>query len=152
MTIRQLTPLVFLLAIVIFACSGEDDGDEGSGPGGGKPPAAMVGTWIFQSVTVDGAPANLADELEWHPGVVEARLHIQANSAYVYEEVNASGGQIWAESGFVFIDGNAIDINAQSNTDGPVNDTSRLVFALNGNVLTLQEVSPSSIVVITLTM
>gem|GEM_PF-7035989 len=63
-------------------------------------------------------------------------LVIQANSAYVYEEVNATGGQLWFESGFVFIDGVEIDINAQLRSDGPVMETRRVGWTLAGDSLT----------------
>lgn len=133
---RTLAMWIVLLGLLVLAC-GNDDENPTDATGDGKPPAAMVGTWTYQAVSVDGGPAILSDVMEWTTGAVEARLHIQSNSAFVYEEVNASGGQLWAESGFVFIDGGEIDINVQSNSDGPANETTRYAFTLNSDTLTL---------------
>ncbi|MEM8606095.1 MAG: hypothetical protein AAGF92_03270 [Myxococcota bacterium] len=75
-----------------------DDDDEG-----GPPPPALVGTWTYQSVTVDETLASLGEVLDWVPDAVEARLQLLENGAFVYEEVNAQGGQLFAESGFVVV-------------------------------------------------
>lgn len=143
-----LTAITLFSLLLIAGCS-EDEDDPG-GASGGKPPAAMVGTWIFQSVTVDGGAASLATVMEWQPNSVEARLHIQANGAYVVEEVNAMGGQLWFESGFVFVDGGEMDINVQQDSDGPVDETSMVTFTLNAGTMTITENDGGTIVVFTL--
>lgn len=148
---RNIAMLMFLLAFIAMGCSDEDEGDP-EGVGSGKPPAAMVGTWIFQSVTVNGTAAALDTTMEWKPGAVEARFHVQTNSAYWYEEVDTRGGQLWGESGFVFIDGTEMDINVQQNSDGPVSETVRAGWTLGGGTLTLTEVVGGDTIVFTLTM
>jgi len=131
--------LLLLATMLAFGC-GDDDEDDATGPGSGKPPAGMIGSWTFDSVTVDGTLDTLASVLEWKPAAVGARMDIQANSAYVYDEVDAGGGQIWFESGFVFVDGSEIDINTLLDGDGAVNETSFLTFTLGTDVMTLREV------------
>ncbi len=111
----------------------------------------MVDTWLFQSATQNGAAADLATVLEWHAGVVRAEFTIRADGAYVYQEVNQQGGQLWFESGFVFVDGNEIDINVQLDGDGPVNETLPLTFTLVGDALTIAETTAGDTIVLFLT-
>ena len=148
--------LIFLLAgLLILGCgSDDDDGDNGDPTGNedGHPPTAMLGTWVFQSVAVDGVVASLADVLEWLPETVGAEINIQTIGTYVYQEVNASGGQLWWESGFVYVSGNEIDINVLQDGDGPVNETSYLTFTLESGTLTLTETDEGATIVFTLTM
>ncbi len=144
---------ILMLLLLVPACGSDDDEDAMGTADEGKPPAEMVGTWIYQSVTVDGTAASLATVLDWVANAVEARITVQANSAYFYEEVNAAGGQLWSESGFVFVnDAGEIDINMQQNSDGSVNEMSTFDFNLSGSTLTLQEVDQGMTIVFTLTM
>jgi len=147
---RTIAMLLVLLALIATGC-GDDDDEGPEGVGSGKPPAAMVGTWTFQSVTVNGAAAALDTTMEWKPGAVSARFHVQSNSAYVYDEVDTRGGQLWWESGFVFIDGNEMDINVQQNGDGPVNEMVRVGFTLTTDQMTTTEVDGGNTIVFTLT-
>lgn len=141
-----------LCALSMSGCKEDSSDDDAMDPGdGGKPPAEMVADWAYVSVTVDGTPASLATVLEWVPDAVQSRVQILANSAYVYQEVNSTGGQLWFESGFVFIDGDELDVNAQLNGDGPVMETTRMGFMLNGDMMTLQQDDGGSMVVFELT-
>lgn len=139
-----------VLGLSTFGCSEDEDGPTDADEG--KPPAAMVGTWRFNAVTVGGAPADLADVLEWQPATVAAEILIQANSAYVYQEVNGAGGQLWFRSGFVFIDGNEMDVNAQLDGDGPVNETRRYAWTLGLTDFTLSRTAGGVTTVFTLGM
>ena len=143
------TVCVLLSAVLIIGCSSDDD-DDPTGPGEGKPPAAMVDTWHFQDVTQNGAAAVLATVLEWQPLTVRAEFAIQANGAYVYQEVNQQGGQLWFESGFVFVDGTEMDINILLDGDGQVDETNPVTFSLAGDVLTITETTPGTTLVFTL--
>lgn len=146
---RTLATCLLLAGLLVLGCSDDDEDDPG-GPGEGKPPTTMVDTWVFQSVTLNGAAANLADVLEWQPATVSAEIYIEANGTYVFQEVNAAGGQLWFESGFVFVEGGEIDINVLQDQDGPVNETSFLTYTLAGDTLTLTEVDAGTTVVFTL--
>lgn len=147
-------PLVFLICgLLVLGCGDDDDDDNGdpTGNNDGHPPAAMVGVWVFQSVTVNGVAGSLAAVLEWNPDTVGAEIQILTNSTYIYQEVDTNGGQLWFESGFVYVDGNEIDINVLQDQDGPVNETAFLTFTLVGGVLTLTEVDEGTPIVFTLT-
>lgn len=143
----------FFLGIAVLAGCGEtgpmegDDGDEL-----GHPPPEMVATWTFQSVTENGSTASLADVLEWVVGTTQARIHIQANGAYVYEEVNSTGGQLWAESGWIFVDeeGPTIEFHVQADSDGTVDEEFTVTYTLVGNTMTVTRPEGGSTYVFTL--
>jgi hypothetical protein len=61
-----------------------------------------------------------------------------------------TGGQLWFEVGFVFVEGGEIDINVIEDPDGPVNETSFLTYTLVGDTLTLTEVDMGTTVVFSL--
>ena len=137
--LRWTLPITMLL--LAFACSDDSNGSNSNNntdnSGDGSPPATLVGTWDFQSVTVDNAPDDLATVLELVPGAVAADITIQANGAYVYQEVNTMGGQLYFEIGFVFINGSEVDINVQNTSDGPVEEMVVASFLVDGDTLTL---------------
>jgi len=94
---ETLVGCVLLCGLLLVGCSGGED-DE---PGSGNPPAALVGTWVFQSVTVNGAPQALGEVLDWQAGTVAASMIIQSNGGYSISEVDAQGQQTHFENGFV---------------------------------------------------
>lgn len=150
--IRAMSNLALFCALLgVLACGDDTGTNPDVDPGDGKPSAELVGRWTFQSVTVDGSASTLASVLDWVANAVAANVQIQAIGSYVYEEVAANGGQLWFESGFVFVDGSSIDINAQLDNDGPRNETTRYALAQSGETLTLQTVAASATTVFTLT-
>ena len=149
---RWFAPLLLVLLTGLVACEettapGEDEEELG------HPPAAMVASWTFQSVTENGSAAQLSDALEWLTGTVEARLHIQANGPYVYEEVDTNGGQLFAESGWVFVDeeGPTIEFHALQDSEGPVNEETTVFYTLSGNSMTLEQTVGASTFIYSLT-
>ena len=135
--IRIITIGSLLLLAVIAGCSSSDKDEPPMGSFTMPPPPQMVGSWIFQSVTVNGAAASLASVQEWVPQTVQSKVHIQANNAYIYEEVNISGGQLWFESGFLVIEGDSVDIVAQMDSDGSSNESTRMAYTVNDTMMTL---------------
>ncbi len=139
--------IVSLCLLLLISCDSDDDDNPSDQNGDGKPPAEMVDTWVFQSVKVNTVPDNLASVMNWEQDAVQARLHIYENSAYVYEQVNIAGGQLFAENGFVFVDGNEIDVNVQFDSDGnPVNETVYLTYILEADTLHLQEIDEGDVI------
>jgi hypothetical protein len=138
MNVRALGGVV-LVSLLLSGC-GPTDPTDMEEEQDFHPTAEMVGTWIFQFATVDGVAASLTDVLEWLPGTVESRLHIQANGAYVYEEVNSSGGQVWFESGFVIVNTeiNEFELNSQLDSDGAAVDVVTATYTLVAGVFTLE--------------
>lgn len=68
---KLLLATMLLAGCIVIGCSSDDDGDGGTGPGDGHPPAAMVDLWLYQNVTVNGNPASLATLLDWDPQAVD---------------------------------------------------------------------------------
>ena len=102
-------------------------------------------------MTVDGMPASLAEVLDWVPGAVAAEIQILENGAFVYQEVDPSGGQLWFESGFVFFnDAGEVDVNSQENSEGTASDMSIFTFTESGDTLTLRLVGGAPVVVFVL--
>ncbi len=151
MIIQRIIPFCFILLCTIFSCSTNED-DSSTGPDEGHPPTEMISTWIYQTVTVDGVLSSLGVVMQWAPNAVEARLHIVNDiGSYVYEEVNSVGGQLFAETGFVFVEGNEIDINKLQDGQGnPINETVFMTFTLVADTLTLQENDAGAILFYTL--
>jgi hypothetical protein len=144
--------LVFCLVALASSGCGEEGDDNPMDGGGNPPPADLVGDWTFQSVTVDGSPDVLADGLEWEPGAASARIQFTDMNAYVYQEVDGTGGQIFYESGFIVIEGDELELNALMDSNGDVTETTLLTFLVNGNTLTLTWVDGGTTAVFTLTM
>ena len=142
--------LLFVTALLI-GCGGSSPTDEDDETG--HPHAAMVGLWIFQSATENGNSIPLADALAWLPATVQARLNVEANGGYQYEEVDQAGGQVWIEYGFAFVDqeGGTIELNVQGDSDGPASDEVLLNYTLGAGVLSLETLEGGSTVVFTLT-
>lgn len=135
---RILLHLLLLCTLsALLACGSDSGTDNDSDPDEGKPTAEMVGRWTYQSVTADGSAADLATVLEWDVAAVSANVQILANGAYVYEETNPVGAQLWFESGFVFVEGARIEVNAQLDGDGPAASTTGFTFMLADGVMTL---------------
>ncbi len=153
MLLRKYIWLIVLVAAFAFGCG--EDGDDPTGTNGGnagKPLPGMVADWTYQTVTVNGSSASLATVLDFVPNAVGAELWIRADGAFVYEEVNSQGGQLYYESGFIFIDGSEVDVNVQMDSDGSANRMSRLAWTLSGdtNTMTLTENDQGDVIIFTL--
>ena len=143
---RTLMLCVALSGLLVFGC-GSDDDDSGAG---GPPPAAMVGSWTYASVTVNGTAASLSVVLEWEPETVAAQLEVPSDGDYLYQEVDANGAQLWFEIGFFVVDGNEMDVNIERDTEGPIDETAFVTFTLTNDTLTLQGDDDGNDVVFTL--
>jgi len=150
--IKSLLSCFLLSALLAFGCGSDDESSGPTDPDKGHPPEEMLGSWTFRSVTVDGAAADLSDVMDWVPSAVEAHIQVLENGAYVYEEVDSRGGQLWFESGFVYVEGGEIDVNLQLDGDGRQEETSFLSYTLSAGIFTLQENDKGTVTVFTLTM
>ncbi|MEM7436408.1 MAG: hypothetical protein AAF436_14720 [Myxococcota bacterium] len=150
---RRLAILAIACVTLALGCGDSEDAGPTGGTGGqeGPPPASLVGVWTYDSVTVDGAPASLADVLDWVPGAVAAEIQLLETSAYVYQEVDANGAQLWFESGFVFFnDAGEVDVNSLMDSEGEVSETSTFTYTESGDALTLTSVGGPPTVVFVL--
>ncbi len=136
---------------IMMSCSKDKATEPDNNAGGSPPPAALVDTWTFQSVKVNGVAVDLDSALELHSGAVAAKITVYVNGAFVYEEVNGSGGQVYFESGFVIVEGNEIEIVVEQNSGGAVNESTTVTYVLNGSTLTVTSVEGGFTIVFVLT-
>ena len=136
---RKTGLLLVLVAAIVAGCGDSDPTSHEHPDELGHPPPAMVATWTFQSVTQNGTPASLADALDWDPAATSARLHVLLDGPYIYEEVNATGGQLSAESGWVFVDeeGPTIEFHVEFIDSGVVDERFTVTYTLVGSTLSL---------------
>ena len=151
MRARTLAACVFLSTLIMVACGGDETNDSDD-LGDGKPTADLVGTWVFQSVTVNGAAQTLADVMEWQPETVGARISIRSNGGYSMEELNSQGQQTFFENGFVFVEGNEMDINILLPDGATIDETIFTTFTLSGGILTVTTVEDGDTITFTLSM
>ncbi|NOG45750.1 MAG: hypothetical protein HND50_10975 [Calditrichaeota bacterium] len=144
--------VILFSMLVFFSCSESTDNSTES-EGEGKPLTEMVGTWIFSSVTVDGNQDSLGTVMGWDEYAVEARFHIYENGAYAFEQVDISGGQLWSESGFIYVDENEneMDINVQQVNGTPVTETVAVTYILIEDTFTVTENEEGTLITYTLT-
>lgn len=146
--------VLLLCSIALMGCPESDSVSNPDGNGNedeGKPPAEMLGVWKFQSASVNGNPVALSDLMDWVPMAVRAEIQILENGAYVYQEVNSQGGQLWFESGFVYVEGGEIDVNVQQDGDGARMETVFFTYTLSNGIFTLTENDEGDIVVLVMT-
>ena len=147
--LRALIGLLALCAVFAIACGDDASDDDDPGNGEGPPPPSLVGVWVFQSVSIDGMPGDLANVLDWVSGTAAAELQVLENSAFVYQEVDGNGVQLSAESGFVFVnDAGEVDLNVQSNEDGVVDQMLSFLFIITDDTLMLREVGGTLVFVL----
>ena len=149
-TLRTLIGLAALCGVFAIACGDDASSDDDLGNEESPPPPSLVGVWVFQSVSIDGVPADLAEVLDWVSETATAELQILENSAFVYQEVDGNGAQLSAESGLVFVnDAGEVVLNFQRNNGGVV-DEMRLsfVFTVTDDTLMLREVGGTLVFVL----
>lgn len=83
-------------------------------------PSELVGTWLYQTATINGVEIALFLILGWHEGAESAQVTISDDGSFVYEELNADSEVIWVENGTMTVDGHNATITVTSDTDGPV--------------------------------
>ena len=149
-TLRTLIGLTALCGVFAIACGDDASSDDDLGNEESPPPPSLVDVWVFQSVSIDGVPADLAEVLDWVSETATAELQILENSAFVYQEVDGHGAQLSAESGLVFVnDAGEVVLNFQRNNGGVV-DEMRLsfVFTITDDTLMLREVGGTLVFVL----
>jgi hypothetical protein len=132
MFIRVNLVVIAMLALAaIFGCG---DDDKGTNRNGDKIPSELVGTWKFQSATIDGDTVGMeliAYLFQWGPTTVSARMRISGDGSFVYEELDSDGNVPAADTGTFSVNGNSfsVDIDIPNFTGG--------TWSVSGNQLTL---------------
>lgn len=129
---RVVVMTTFLLAI--FAGCGDDD--KGTNGNGNGIPSQLVGTWTFPeevTVIVNGVPMSVKskDVLDWEPNSVSARITIDDNGSFTYEELDSEGTVVYDTTVTVSVSGDTITVTL---IKLPINSA---IWSVNGNQLTL---------------
>ena len=106
------------LLIALSAGCGKDD-DNPAAPQDNVP-AELVGTWYYESGTLNGEPRDLSFLLRWESGTEAARFTVGSDRSFVNEELDADSAVVWTETGTFTVDGNNATITVTETDDGPV--------------------------------
>ncbi len=112
-------------------------------------PAELVGTWVFQSATLNGQPISLSVVLDWDPATVSCASIVDANGGYTYNEydgANATGNVLYYNSGTASVQGSTMTISVTNDNGTPLQQPDVLPFtwALSGTTLTLSLADPGA--------
>ena len=107
-----------LAALVAFTvggmvgCSDDDKGANSNGdpPGDTNVPAELIATWTFQLLTVNGGEYHLSHVLPWEDGTAHARITINDDETFVFENVADDSAVLLTETGAFSIDGNSFSL------------------------------------------
>lgn len=147
--------VLLLFAAGLFSvagCKKDSAPANNTGGTGGPPPAQLVGVWIAQSATVNGAATALGIVLQWEAGVVSAQVSLTANGSYTYNELDANNQVVYTQSGTVSVAGTSITMTATSENGNPVNPPTLFLggsWSVTGNQLTVSTTVSGAAIVIT---
>jgi hypothetical protein len=123
------------LAFLVTGCGK----DEPTTPNVRVFPSELVGTWDYQSVTIDGQEAILRLILGWRDETARATLSISDEGEFVYNEYSADDSVLYFEDGTFTVNGNYFTITVYNSSFGvvspPVIDDG--TWEVSGNQLTL---------------
>jgi len=134
---KLILPWAVIFLFLLSAGCGKDD-DNPAGPQN-TVPAELVGTWLYDSATLNGVPFGLGLLLGWEPGTEAARFTVGSDRSFVYEELDADSAVVWTEWGTFTVSGNNATISVTENDDGPVDPPEIMsgTWTVNGDTLTL---------------
>jgi len=141
--------LVFsmLLAVLLVGCK-----DDKSTNGDDELDSQYVGTWIFQSATINGDMASLADVMEWTEGTVVAMLMIESDGDCIYQENDQYGNSLWNSFGTFEVSGTDFTLTFTSDSDGDLNpaDVATGTVSVSSTTMTITTTEEGSTIVFTL--
>jgi hypothetical protein len=97
----------------MVGCSDDDKGANSNGdpPGDTNVPAELIATWTFQSATVnDVSIDDLSMILPWEQNTEYARISINDDNTYVFENVSADSAVLLSETGAFLVDGSSFSL------------------------------------------
>ena len=122
-----------VVCLLLFSAGCGKDDDNPAAPENNVP-AELIGTWLYESATLNGAPFSLGLLLGWDPGTVAARFTVGENGSFVYEELDADSAVVWTEWGTFTVSGNTATITVTENDNGPMEpETMSGTWVLNEN-------------------
>lgn len=107
-----LTLTAFVLGVFI-GCSGDDRGTNGkkSSTDENRIPSELVGTWTFQSVSVNDIEIELKYLFPWEPNTESIRIIVSSDGTYVFENVAGNGTVLFTDTGTFLVDGDTFQLS-----------------------------------------
>jgi hypothetical protein len=115
--LRIATALVLVLALCAIQC--KKDEDDPVTPS--TIPAEMVGTWVFQGITVNGTPANPGDYFDLGEGTVGIEVDVRADGSFDWREYDDQGNITETAQGTVAVSGNTASMIVSVENGNPIN-------------------------------
>jgi hypothetical protein len=152
MQTRLLISLAVLMATVAgFQCK-KNDTSSPTGPSSTVIPSQIVGTWTFQSVTMDGSPVDLAAAFAWESSTVRAQMVINSSGNYTYRELGFNDTITYYETGTATVTGQELKLTTTSANGRQINppDVTSWTCSVTGGIMTLNRTVQQKAVVVTL--
>ncbi len=99
--------LSFLIVVALIAFVGCSDDDSGTNTDSGVP-AELVGTWGYDSITVNSARRSLGTSLAMHQDAVKAQIILNTNSTERYDELNSQDSVVYYYEGNLVVSGQSM--------------------------------------------
>lgn len=135
MKIFKIITIVSLFPLMLAGCGK----DETTTPNVRTFPSELVGTWDFQSVTIDGHEAVLSLILDWQDETVRSDASISADGDLVVNEYSAGDSILYFQEGTFAVNSDYFTMTFYTNSNGvispPVIDDG--TWEVSGNQLTL---------------
>ena len=146
--LRSISVLVLVLALVALHCKKDEDPVTPAS----TVPAGMVGTWVFQSITVNGAPANPADYFPLEQGTVGIEVVLRADGSFDWREYDAQNNTTGTAQGTVTVSGSTVSMTMTVVNGAPVPPQVMFTgaYAINGTTMTLTTQLEGNTLVLTL--
>ena len=146
--LRSTTILVLILALGALQCKKDEDPVTPAA----TLPAEMVGTWVFQSITVNGAPANPADYFPLEQGTVGIEVDLRADGSFDWREYDAQDNITGTAQGTVTVSGNSVSMTITVVNGAPVPPQVMFTgaYAISGTTMTLTAQLEGNTLVLTL--
>ena len=130
--------VILALAVLTLLTAGCKD-NESTNPQAGVIPDNSIGTWQFESATLNGEPTFLGIPLDWMENTVTAMITMTSEGEYHYVERATNGDILWQEDGTITASEGDYAITITSNTDGTVDPALVLAgsYSITGNEMTM---------------
>jgi len=134
----RILKVISILPALIFLLAGCGK-DEPTTPNLRTFPSELVGTWDFQSVTVNGQQAILSMILDWQEETVRATLTISADGDYVIDQYSADDSLVYFADGTFAANNDHFTLTTYNNSYGIVSPPviQDGTWQVSGNQLTL---------------
>jgi hypothetical protein len=116
MKLFQAISFLLILAFLLAGCGK----DEPTTPNVRIFPSELVGTWNYQSVTIDGQEQVLNLILGWQEETVRAALTISDDGDFVYYEYSADDSVLYFEDGTFAVNSDYFTITVYNSSFGVV--------------------------------